>query len=217
MSFLSLKRHHVTLLLCLTTFACSSSQSSNSPTSPTTPTGPPMLSLQQDTQAPVGQAVWLTLASRSQVEGKITLAVSTSNVVNQQPSSSGFFAANGRLKWDATLLEVDGAGAGDFMGGNSGADFGYTPLEPGKIAFFVQRLDSMLVQGTGELFLLRLRPVAGVTSGTTRIDFEPWVANERGQAGAPPFSTLLLFVPFSSRGNVVENTYGATVTIRPGS
>lgn len=217
MSFVSPRVLVVGLLLSLTTLACSSSQSSGTPTSPTP--GPPVLSLQQDTQAPVGEAVWLTLASRGEEAGKISVAVSTSNVLNQQSTSVGFFAVVGRLKWDASLLEVDGFGMGDLMGGNAGANGGHlssVPPEPGRFVFGAQRLDDMRVQGTGELFLLRLKPVSGVTSGTTRIDLEPFIANERAQVGAPPYSAQLQLVPFSSRGNVLENVYGATITIRPG-
>ena len=68
----------------------------------------------------MGQAVALILyASRAQEAGKIAIAVTGFNIQNEVgPGASGFNAAEGlRLRWDTSLLEVDGEGAGDLLGG----------------------------------------------------------------------------------------------------
>ena len=104
-------------------------------------------------------------------------------------------------------------------GGNAGA--GNCPpsaAPPGTYAFCVGRLDGARVTGSGELVLIRLKPRAGVTSGTTRIELDRIASNE----AAPPeisFMTNLLLLPYvpSPNGNTIQNAYGATITIRPGS
>ena len=201
--------------LCSASVACTTSSSS-----PTTPTvvSVAVLTMEQDTNTPIGQAAWLTYASRAQEPGKIAVAVSASNIVNQlSPAIAGISTVTGRLKWDPALLEVDAVGAGDMMGGNAGAEVGHqadVAREAGKFAFGVRRNDGVRVQGTGELFIIRLKPVTGVTTGRTRIDLEPFLANE---GGFNPFMTQLLLSPYlPTIGNQLQNAYGATITIRPG-
>lgn len=202
-------------LLCGASVACTTASS------PTTPTAAavPVLTLEQDTNAPIGQAAWLTYGSRAQQPGMIVVAVSASNIVNQwSPTSAGISSVSGRLKWDPSVLELDAIGAGDMMGGNDGAVVGHqtdVPREAGRFAFGVRRNDGVRVQGSGELFILRLKPVAGVTAGRTRIDLEPFLAND---GGFMPFMTQLLLSPYvPTVGNLLENAYGGTITIRPGA
>ena len=223
------------MVLTLTAAAACNKSTPSSPTptpttttTPTTPTAPtaslPVLTLQQDTDSPVGQAVALTYASRSQEAGKIAIAVTGFNIQNEISASvSGFNTAEGRLRWDTSLLEVDGAGAGDLLGGNSaaGACVPRDPQIPDTHAFCVRRLDSTRVTGSGEIYLVRLKPRSGVTSGTSRIELVPFLANSGG-TGVPSLATfvtrlwLFPYIP-GERGNVIQNAYGATVTISPGS
>ena len=224
----------------LTAAACNKSTPSaptpvaTSPTTPTTPTTPtptptptallPVLTLQQDTGSPVGQAVALTYASRAQEAGKIAIAVTGFNIQNQiTPTVFGFSTAEGRLKWDASLLEIDGEGAGDLLGGNSaaGACAPRNPQVPDTFAFCIGRLDQTRVTGSGEIYLFRLKPRSGVTSGTSRVELVPFLANSGG-TGVPSivtFVTPLWLFPYvpGERGNVIQNSYGATVTISPGN
>jgi hypothetical protein len=163
----------------------------------------------------VGQAVALTFGSRSQEAGKIVVAVTAFNLENR--GLNGFSSARGRLRWNESLLEIDGIGVGDLLGGNAGGRVsapGNWPEMPGTFPFQVQKNDPTPVTGSGELVLLRLRPRMDVTSGTTRIELEPFLANE---GGAFPFMTSLLLSPYQPhRGNQIENAYGATIAIRPG-
>jgi hypothetical protein len=217
------------LFVAVTVFAVGAC-SKATPTAPTpTPAAPvvtpvaalPVLTLDSDTGSPVGQAVALTYASRSQEAGKIGVAVTGFNLRNQiTPTVSGLTGVEGRLKWDESLLEYDATGAGDLLGGNSGA----TPCRtngiemPGTVPFCISRIDRARVTGSGELFLVRLKLRPGVTSGTSRIELVPFRANEGGPALATFMTSLLLF-PYEPGpgGNVIENAYGATITIRPGS
>ena len=235
-------RRSVLTLIALTLFAataCNKSTPSAStptpttstPTTPTTPTNPtaptpagpvPVVTLQPDTPSPVGQAVALTYASRAQEPGKIAVAVTVFNIQNQiTPAVVGFHTAEGRLKWDASLLELDATGAGDLLGGNSAAAScaPRDPQIPDTFAFCIGRIDRAPVTGSGEIFLVRLQPRSGVTSGTSRVELVPFLANSGG-TGVPSivtFTTSLWLFPYvpGERGNVIQNTYGATVTIRP--
>jgi hypothetical protein len=182
----------------------------------------PVLTLEQDTATPVGQAVALTYASRAQEPGKIAIAVTGYNIQNQiTPDVVGFNQAEGRLRWDASLLEVDATGAGDLLGGNSlaGMCVPRDPEIPDTFPFCIGRLDRARVTGSGEIILVRLKPRSGVTSGTTRVELVPFLANSGG-TGVPTiatFTTSLWLFPYipGARGNVFQNVYGATVTIRP--
>ena len=99
-------------------------------------------------------------------------------------------------------------------GGTVSLALGNWPEMPGTFPFRVQKNDPTRVTGSGELVLLRLRPRTDVTSGTTRIELEPFLANE---GAAFPFMTSLLLSPYQPhRGNQIENTYGATIAIWPG-
>ena len=66
------------------------------------------------------------------------------------------------------------------------------------------------------MFLATFRPRPGVTSTTTRIELVPFNAGEADPRLS--FITPLLIFPYlQSRGNVIDNAYGATMTIRPAS
>ncbi len=176
----------------------------------------PVLTLEPDLP-PMRQAVAVTHGSRSQEPGTIVVAVSAFNLQNElPPDSNGFFGAVGRLRWDPALLEIDAIGIGDLLGGNSGGRVsrGIWPEVPGTFPFYVQRNDQTLVTGSGELVLLRLRPRTGVTAGTTRIELEPFLANE---GGAVSFVTSLWIQPYlPHRGNQIDHACGATIAIWPG-
>ncbi len=175
----------------------------------------PILTLTGDTESPVGQAVAMTYGSRSQEPGKIVVAVSAFNLRGMR--GRGFHTASGRLRWNTALLDVDGVGIGDLLGGNEGGRIGPGAREqlPDTLPFIVSRTDQTLVTGSGELILVRLTPRPGVTTGSTRIELDEIVANEGGPF---PFLTRLLLSPYApSDGNQIENAYGGTVTIRPGS
>lgn len=208
-------------LACIPAVGCNRAETRTAPTPAPTPRPsaqtPAVLTLEQDTSSPAGQAVALTYGSRSQEPGKIVVAVTAFNLLNGPLSSqNGFFGAIGRLRWDEALLEIDAVGIGDLLGGNSGGTVsrGIWPEMPGTFPFHVQRNDRTLVTGSGELVLLRLRPRTGITSGTTRIELEPFLAN----AGRPfSFMTSLWLDPYlPARGNQIENAYGATIAIWPG-
>jgi hypothetical protein len=198
------------------------------PVTPVTPTptvaGVPVLTLTQDTPSPVGQAVAITYASRNQEAGKITVAVTGFNLQNQiSPGVVGVSSIEGRLKYDDAVLEIErtttGIDAGDFMrqgGVGIGCCRSNWPVTPGLYPFFVGR-NAPKVQGSGELFLARFSPRAGVTSATTRIELMPFNASEAEDARFN-FIASLLTGPFAAAPkNMIDNVYGATVTIRPGS
>lgn len=196
---------------------------SQSSTAPSTPSSSPgrVLTLQRDTDAPVGQSVGVMTASRGQKAGTITVAVAGYNIQNVLGTvSSGFASAEGRLKWNEALLEIDDVGTSDHAGpgellGTTANCCRQEALTPGIYPFIVSRRDGSLVQGSGELFWLRLRPVSGVTAGSARIDLEPFPVVPGGSS-LNNFTTQLLLRPFigGARGNVMEHVYGAAVEIR---
>lgn len=204
---------------CLATTACTA-KTGSSPTAPTpTPTPTPavrILTFARDTPTPIGEAVAVTFASRDQEQGKITLAVTGFNLTNRLSATfEGFSGVSGRIAWDAALLEADGLDSGDFMqqGGVTVSCCRMTGADaiPGSYPFFVVRDDGSRNTGSGELFLIRLKPVAGVTAGTTRVRFVEELQNK----GGFPFTAFIVLSPFSpTRGSTVENVYGGTVTIQ---
>ena len=185
-----------------------------------------VLTLQRDTGSPVGQAVAVTYGSRQRSPGKITVAVSGFNLQNILPgtAANGVQSIEGRLKYDDAVLELERTAetleAGDFM--QQGAPSSVicckqpnTVAQPGLYPFYVWR-NGVTVQGSGELFLATFKPRPGVTSTTTRIDLVPFNASEADPRLS--FMTPLLIFPYlQSRGNVIDNAYGGTITIRPGS
>jgi hypothetical protein len=206
------------------------------PVAATPPATLPVLTLEPDTASPVGQAVAITYASRKQEAGKIAISVTGFNLRNALDSNIfGVGSIEGRLKYDDAVLELErnaaGLEGGDFLrqGGVAvSCCLARSTVQPGLYPFFVGRAGDERVQGSGELFLARFQPRAGVTSATTRIELAPFNANEAGPVQVS-FITPLLMGPYylppipsgginsQPRGNVIDNAYGATVTIRPGS
>jgi hypothetical protein len=183
------------------------------------------LTLQPDTASPVGQAVAITYASRMQEPGRIAIAVTGFNIQNVVSANiSGITGIGGWLKYDDTVLEIErnaeGLAVGDFV------QQGDTPtycclwqnidVPNGVYPFFVSRAGNgrNTVQGSGEILLARFHPRAGVTSATTRIELAPFDVDPA--LGGASYVTTLLLSPYGRR-NMIDNTYGATVTIRPGS
>ena len=180
----------------------------------------------------MGEAVALTYGSRSQQPGKIVVAVTGFNLRNEiTPTVVGFTRVEGRLKWDNAILEPDmveglvAVGPGDLIGGieNAGVGLPSFPAEeiPGTYYFSIHRRDPTRATGSGELFLMRFRPREGVTQATTRMELMPILANAGGRTTPTPatFMTTLWMFPYipGPRGNKIQNTYGATITIRPGN
>lgn len=180
--------------------ACSASSSKNPPTSPTSTV--PTLTFSAETATPVGEAIAVTLASRDQLSGMTTLAVSGFNLRNL---GSGVGAVAGRVTWDTSLLALDAVDSGDWFrtgGGLMGCCKYPVDDPPGSYTFLVSRENgSPPISGSGEIFLLRLKPRQGVVSGTSRIQFAQF--NQ--------------FPPVYLSPNVarpLDNLYGGTVTIR---
>ncbi len=211
------------VVLCGIT-ACSSDRTtpaSPTPTTPVTTTTPPtttppssrVLTFTPDTPTPIGEAVAITVASRGQEDGKIALAVTAFNMVNQSNlgGSPGIAGVYGRVRWDSALLVNDAAGIGDLMRQDGVEPSCCTPGEAdivaadGTFPFSIQRRPGTpLVSGSGEIVLFRLVPRAGVTSGTSRLDFIPI---------SPLFPELIRLRPFPTYA-VPQNVYGGTITIR---
>lgn len=202
---------------------CTTASSPAAPSEVAPPTPTLTLTLTPDTNSPADESVGLTYASQFQVPGKIVVAVTAFNLTNRLSANvTGFSVVTGRLKWDGALLETElftpetpdvGRGPGTLLGnGLDEVSCCRTEDEgPGFYPFRLGRRDGARVSGSGELFLIRLKPRPGVTSGTTRIELEPIVANPGGFT----YMTPLWLSPYNpSRGNTIENTYGATITIR---
>jgi hypothetical protein len=215
-----LKRALAAGLVLVLSASCGQSAAPTAPT-PSAPAPTPIttsvLTLEPDTGTPVGQAVAITFASRAQEAGKITVAVTGFNLQNQiTPTVVGVSTVAGRLKWDDALLELDAIGAGDMFGGNAGANFGRDSRgtdAPGEYPFVISRIDLARVTGSGELFLLRLRPRPGVNTGTSRIELVPIRTNDLAEIF---YMTPLLMSPYRPSGpNPIENAYGAMIRIRP--
>lgn len=209
-------RFGILLALLLSSAACAKNESSSATTPTPTPTVTvPVLTLQPDVTSPQGEAVALTYGSRSQEAGKLVVAVNGFNIENQISATvSGVTSITGRLRWDTNLLEVDAIGMGDMVGGNTGgASCGSRLNDQGTFEFCAGNRDrAARSTGTGEFFLLRLKPRAGVTQGTTRIDFEQFTANE---GAAFTWPTFVLFSPYTPARPVIPPVFGATITIRP--
>lgn len=188
-----------------------------------------MVTAEAGEASPVGQAVAITYASSNQEPGKITVAVTGYNLQNQvAPGVAGVSSIEGRLQYDGAVLEIErtetGVTVGNFI---SQGDVPVRccrsngPAVPGLYSFFVGR-SGPRVQGSGELFLARFRPQPGVISTTTRIVLMPFNASEAvlNPGARFNFMTSLLMEPFApapqAARNMMDNVYGATITIRPG-
>ncbi len=209
------------------TAACNSTAAPTAPTPTPTPapvvTTPtpllPVLALEPDTGSPVGESVAITYGSRSQEAGKIVIAVTGFNLTNQRSATAfGVRGVIGAVRVDDAVLEFDAYGFGALLGGNDGATFcdndtggfrSFFPDVPGIYPFCVLSRSPANVTGSGELILIRFKPRPGVTSATTRVELVPFQSNG--------YTTTLDMLPGPSTTNKIQNTYGATVTIRPGT
>ena len=205
------------------TGACSSPAAPTAPTPAPVVTAPtpllPVLTLEPDTGSPVGESVAITYGSRSQEAGKIVIAVTGFNLTNRRSATAiGVRGVIGAVRVDDAVLEYDAFGLGSLLGGNDGATFcdndtggfrSFFPDTPDIYPFCVLSRSAANVTGSGELILIRFKPRPGVTSATTRVDLVPFQSNG--------YTTTLDMLPGPSTTNKIQNTYGATVTIRPGS
>jgi hypothetical protein len=214
------------LVICLTLTGAEACSKAAAPTAPTpapvvtAPPTPPVLTLEPDTDSPVGESVAITYGSFGQEPGKISIAITGFNLRNQigvepiiSPTGFGVSGARGQVRVDDALLEFDGYAFGDFVGGAVQGVIcpPILPESPGIYPFCVARKDDKQVTGSGELFLLRFKPRPGITAGATRIELVPHKAHQQN------YTTPLQLLPFFPSGtNKIQNSYGGTITIRPG-
>jgi hypothetical protein len=161
------------------------------------------LTFVEDISTPVGESIAIRLASRDQLEGMVTLAVSGFNIRNLD--GAGASAVSGRITWDAALLVLDAVDVGDWFATGGGMMICcHYPVQdsPGAYTFAVSReAGAPLKIGSGEMFLFRLKRVSGVTSGSSAIGFAQF--NQ-----FPP----VYLSPNVARA--LDNLYGGRVTIR---
>jgi hypothetical protein len=179
--------------------ACAVACGSNSPTAPTPPvvappptTRIPVLTFTAATNTPVGAALAIQVASRGQEAGKIAIAITAHNL-------NGVVRVRGGLRWDRNLLEYDTWGEGDwFKQGGALVDWQHFTSTPGQLTLFLDRPTTLPgASGSGEILLIRLKPRAGVLSGSSQIQWdEPAIYPVN-------FSALPL-----------NNVYGGTITIQ---
>ena len=207
-------------IVCLAAIVTSCAEKSSNST-PTTPTSSVrQLTFSPDTTAPVGQSVGITLATKDQESEKITISIVGYNILNDfagQQAPLGILGATGRVKWDGTLLAFDAFDSGDWLrDGGVVPDLCQPETSSAAVAgstngFCVQRPTAApRLMGSGELYRLRLKPMPGVTSGTSRLDFV---------AISDRFPSRVVLIPFRGvtaqpRETPLDNYYGGTVTIR---
>lgn len=169
--------------------------SKSSPTAPTP--APPVVVTRTLTFAPASSSpspgtLSVQLASRGHEAGKIAVAINAHNL-------SGVVRVRGALRWDRNLLEYDSWGEGDwFKQGGALVDWTFFTSTPGQFTLFIDRPTTLPgAVGSGEIILLRLKPRAGVTSGTSQIQWDE------------PAVYPVNFSPFP-----LVNVYGGTVTIQ---
>lgn len=208
--------------------ACRQSPAAPIPEAPTRV--PASLTLQPDTATPSEdeyQTVALTTASRPQEPGKIIVAVTAlTPIVNQVSSDiSGLFAVEGRITWDASLMEFESIEGGALLGGAAGSVVGErspvlcpetrtAPVGRGIYAFCVGRADGERVTGKGEIAVLRFRSRPEIKMGASRLDLVSFVANEGAKIPSFPFTTQLVIYPYR-RASYNQKVYGTTVNIQP--
>ena len=105
-----------------------------------------------------------TLAAEA---GKVSIALVATRL-------DGVYTLRGDLTWNPDLLEFDSWAEGAwFKQGNAVVDWAFFVETLGQIGFVLGRSTSFpAATGSGEIFVLRLRPRAGVTSGSTRLEWD---------------------------------------------
>jgi hypothetical protein len=153
------------------TLACGGGGSSPAAPTPTpTPPAPaplPVVTFTPDVATPGNLSLSVQVASRLAEPGKINLAVVATGLV-------GVYNVRGDLLWNPDLLEFDTWGEGDWLKqGGAVVDWAFFVGTPGQIGLVLGRSDAYPpATGSGEVFLFRLRPRSGVTSGSSRLTWE---------------------------------------------
>lgn len=140
-----------------------------SPTGPRpTPTpSQPTLTFIPETDSPIDRSLAIGLSSRGQEPDKISIAVRAVNLVD-------LVKVRGNVKWDPRLFDFEGWGRGEFFE-SGGALVNWTLYNntPGEIELFLDRPDTLPgATGSGEIILLRFQLKAGITSGSTSIQWD---------------------------------------------
>jgi hypothetical protein len=178
------------------------------------------LTFTPDTTSPSGQSVGIILAAKDQEPEKIALSVAGYNIRNDfsgQQAPLGIIGAMGRVKWDGSLLALDGIDKGDWLR-DGGVEPDFCTVETSSAAvsgstngFCLQRdTAAPKMFGTGEIYRFRLKPMGGVTTGTSRIEFV---------AISDRFPSRFVLIPYRGvtaqpRETPLDNYYGGTITIR---
>jgi hypothetical protein len=142
------------------------------------------------TTSPVGRAIAIMASDRGATDGMVTVVV---NGYNLPP----FHMVRGEIRWNAALFEFDAWGKGA-MFDSDGMDWTFYTSTPGEISLFLTYPSTLPARsGSGELIAFRLKPRAGVRSGSSQV-----VWND----------PRVLTSSFSSVG--LQNAYGGTITIQ---
>lgn len=138
-----------------------------------------------------GAAMGIFAGSRGHEPGKVALAITAHNL-------SGVHKVRGTIAWDRNLLEFDAWGEGDFLKqGGALVDWTYFTNQPGLQLFLDRPSTFPGANGDGEIFLFRLRPRAGVTSGSSQVQWSDPVVYDA-----------------SFRRRPLDTVRGGTITIR---
>lgn len=146
----------------------------DSPLAPPPVTAPPpapvvrTVTFTPDASTITGSALSIQTSNRGNEAGKVTIAI----VVHNIPRS--VHKVRGELRWDPALLEYDNWGQGDFLNqGGALVDWTISTATAGQVSLFLDRPSTLPpAGGSGEIIVLRLRPRTGVTSGTSRLQWD---------------------------------------------
>jgi hypothetical protein len=190
----------ITVVLILTAVALAAcGGGDSSPTAPTpvstptpTPTPVPEITFTPATASPVGAAMAIFPASRGQEPGMISLAITAHNL-------TGVYKVRGEVRWDPEVFRLEAWGEGDWLKqGGALVDWTFYNNSPGELVLFLDRPTTFPpAEGSGEIFLFRLEPAPGVTSGQSAIQWsDPRLFDE------------------GFRRQQLDNVYGGTLTLR---
>jgi hypothetical protein len=168
--------------------------SNPSPTAPSPSPAPPapaplVLTFTPTSPNPSGATLSIQNTTRGAEAGKVTMAIWVHN-------APPFHKVRGEVRWNPELLEFDSWGRGAMLD-TDGMDWTFFTSGGGRITLWLDRPSTLpAVFGTGEVFAFRLRPRAGVRSGSTALVWD-----------APRLLTAGL-------SQVVSRGVGGTVTIQ---